>query len=190
MQLYLASGSPRRAELLTRLRVPFAVLELDIPEVRNADESPRAYVMRVAQDKALAGFAKVQDMSAAWVLAADTEVILDDEVFGKPADAKAASEMLTRLAGRTHQVITTVWLVGAAAQLHAESVSEVSFAPLSAAQVDGYIASGEWQGKAGGYAIQGLGETLVTRLCGSFSGVMGLPLHETATLLRRAGVLA
>ncbi|PJK05068.1 septum formation inhibitor Maf [Lysobacteraceae bacterium NML95-0200] len=189
MSLYLASRSPRRLELLARLGVPFSVLDLDIPEIRSADESPRQYVARVARQKAEAGLAQLAGTPDAWVLAADTEVILGDEVFGKPANAADAAAMLARLAGATHQVVTVLWLVSADGALQAESVSEVSFAALADAQIAAYVASGEWQGKAGGYAIQGMAEVFVSRLCGSYSGVMGLPLHETATLLRKAGVL-
>lgn len=190
MSLYLASRSPRRSELLARLGVAFATLDLDIPEIRASTESPRDYVARVARQKAEAGLAQLAGTPDAWVLAADTEVILGDEVFGKPADAAEAAAMLARLAGCSHQVVTTLWLLSAEARMHAESVSEVTFAALSDAQIAAYVASGEWQGKAGGYAIQGMAEAFVSRLCGSYSGVMGLPLHETATLLRQAGVLA
>ncbi|PJK15021.1 septum formation inhibitor Maf [Lysobacteraceae bacterium NML07-0707] len=190
MSLYLASRSPRRSELLARLGVAFATLDLDIPEIRANTESPRDYVARVARQKAEAGLAQLDGAADAWVLAADTEVILGDEVLGKPADAADAAAMLARLAGRRHQVVTTLWLLSAEARMHAESVSEVTFAALSDAQIAAYVASGGWQGKAGGYAIQGVAEAFVSRLCGSYSGVMGLPLHETATLLRQAGVLA
>ncbi|MDO4710128.1 MAG: Maf family nucleotide pyrophosphatase [Pseudomonadota bacterium] len=190
MSLYLASRSPRRSELLARLGVAFATLDLEIPEIRASTESPRDYVARVARQKAEAALAQLAGTPDAWVLAADTEVILGDEVFGKPADAVEAAAMLARLAGRRHQVVTTLWLVSAGARMHAESVSEVTFAALADAQIAAYVASGEWQGKAGGYAIQGRAEAFVTRLCGSYSGVMGLPLHETANLLRQAGVLA
>lgn len=181
--LYLASRSPRRSELLTRLEVAFRALDIDIPEVRAAGEAPEAYVRRVALDKALAGLAQVADDPQAVVLGSDTEVVLGDRVYGKPADADDAAAMLATLAGRTHRVITAVAL--AAQGRHALEVvtSEVSFAPMSAAQIQAYVATGEPMGKAGAYAIQGGGERHISHLAGSYSGVMGLPLQQTAALL-------
>ncbi len=181
--LYLASRSPRRSELLTRLEVAFRTLDIDIPEVRAAGEAPEAYVRRVALDKALAGLARVADDPQAVVLGSDTEVVLGDRVYGKPVDADDAAAMLATLAGRTHRVITAVAL--AAKGRHALEVvtSEVSFAPMSAAQIQAYVATGEPMGKAGGYAIQGGGERHISHLAGSYSGVMGLPLQQTAALL-------
>lgn len=188
--LHLASQSPRRAELLTRLGLDFGRIDLDIPEHRQPGESAEGYVRRVAREKAGAGLLKVMTVPGAVVLGADTEVILDDEVFGKPADAADAAGMLRRLSGRTHLVISAVSVVSAAREAQAVSVSEVSFAELSDADIAAYVASGEAMGKAGAYGIQGRAEQYVTRLSGSFSGVMGLPLHETAGLLRAFGVLA
>lgn len=188
--LHLASQSPRRAELLTRLGLTFGRIDLDIPEHRQPGESAEDYVRRVAREKAGAGLLKVMTVPGAVVLGADTEVILDDEVFGKPADAADAAAMLRRLSGRTHQVISAVSVVDAGREEQAVSVSEVSFADLSDADIAAYVASGEAMGKAGAYGIQGRAEQYVTRLAGSFSGVMGLPLHETARLLRAFGVLA
>ena len=129
----------------------------------------------------------VVGVPGAVVLAADTEVVLDDEVFGKPVDADDAARMLMRLSGRTHQVISVVWAMTADREAQAISVSDVTFAALTPAQLEGYIATGEWAGKAGAYAIQGRAEALVTRLDGSYSGVMGLPVHETAKLLGEFG---
>ncbi|MEA5666478.1 Maf family nucleotide pyrophosphatase [Stenotrophomonas sp. MH1] len=188
--LYLASRSPRRNELLTRLGVPFRALDLEVPEVRGAAESAEAYVRRVALDKALAGLARVADDPQAVVLGSDTEVVLGDRVYGKPVDAADAAAMLASLAGRTHQVITAVAL--AAAGRHALEVvtSEVSFAPMSAAQIAAYVATGEPMGKAGAYAIQGGAERHIRHLSGSYSGVMGLPLQQTATLLAAFGAVA
>lgn len=186
--LYLASRSPRRRELLGRLGLDPRLLDIDIPEVRAPNESAFDYVRRVSREKAGAGLLAVASVPDALVLAADTEVVLDDDVFGKPADADDAVRMLTRLSGRTHQVISVVWLASAAREQQAISVSEVTFAPLTPAQLDGYIATGEWDGKAGAYAIQGRAEAFVTRLDGSYSGVMGLPVHETARLLAEFGV--
>ena len=185
--LYLASRSPRRRELLARLGIEPRLLDLDIPEVRQPGESAFDYVRRVSREKAGAGLLEVVAVPEALVLAADTEVVLDDEVFGKPADADDAVRMLTRLSGRTHQVISVVWLMSASREAQAVSTSEVTFAALTPAQLDGYIASGEWAGKAGAYAIQGRAEALVRMISGSHSGVVGLPLYETRALLRAAG---
>lgn len=186
--LYLASKSPRRRELLARLGIDARLLDLDLPETRHPGESALDYVRRVSREKAGAGLLKVVSMPEARVLAADTEVVLDDEVFGKPACADDARAMLARLSGRTHQVISVVWVMDATREAQAISTTDVTFAALTPAQVEGYIASGEWEGKAGAYAIQGLAEAFVTRLEGSYSGVMGLPVHETAGLLADFGI--
>jgi septum formation protein len=186
--LYLASKSPRRRELLARIGIDPRVLDIDIPEVRQPGEPAFDYVRRVAREKAGAGLLEVAAVPDALVLAADTEVVLDDEVFGKPVDADDAMRMLTKLSGRTHQVVSIVWLVSAGREAQAVSVSDVTFAALTPAHIDGYIAGGEWQGKAGAYAIQGRAEAFVTRLDGSYSGVMGLPVHETAALLAEFGI--
>lgn len=186
--LMLASRSPRRLELLRQLGLDPVVLDVEVPELRAAGEPALDYVHRVAREKAGAGLLAAASRPEARVLAADTEVILDDEVFGKPADAEEAAAMLARLAGRSHQVATVVWVVSAARECSARVVSEVRFAPLDAAMIDAYLASGEWQGKAGAYAIQGRAAAFIAHLSGSYSGVMGLPLFETAALLRRHGV--
>jgi septum formation protein len=186
--LYLASQSPRRRELLGRLGLEFGILDLDVPEHRQPGEPAEDYVRRVAREKAGAGLLQVMGNPAALVLGSDTEVVLDDEVFGKPRDADDAAMMLRRLSGRTHQVISAVSLVSPAREAQTVSVSEVSFAALSEALIAAYVAGDQWQGKAGAYAIQGFAETFITRLAGSYSGVMGLPLHETAILLRQFGL--
>ena len=193
--LYLASQSPRRRELLARLGLAFGVLDLDIPEQRQPGEPPEDYVRRVAREKAGAGLLKVVAVAGARVLGADTEVVLDDDadadrVLGKPRDADEAAAMLRRLSGRTHRVISVVWLVSAARESQAVSISEVTFATLDEATVAAYLATGEWQGKAGAYAIQGAAQAFIAHLSGSHSGVMGLPLHETAQLLRADGLPA
>jgi len=188
--LHLASKSPRRRELLARLGLDFGVLEVDIPEQRAPGESPEGYVARVAREKAGAGLLRVVAVPEAVVLGSDTEVVLDDEVFGKPADAAEAGAMLRRLSGRSHRVLTSVSLVSAGREASVVVASEVSFAELSDADIAEYIASGEPEGRAGAYAIQGGAERFVTRLSGSYSGVMGLPLHETAVLLRGFGIHA
>lgn len=181
--LYLASRSPRRRELLARLGLDFAVLELDVPELRLTTEDAQAYVCRVAHDKALAGLSSLADQPDALVLGCDTEVVLADMVFGKPRDKADAVSMLQRLSGIQHQVISAVSLVSASRQDRAVSVSTVRFAPLPEAVIQRYVDSGESFGKAGGYAIQGLAEAFVERLDGSYSGVMGLPMRHTAQLL-------
>ena len=188
--LYLASQSPRRRELLTQLGATFSALDVDVPEHREVAETPQAYVERVARDKARAGLATLAagHRGAAVVLGADTEVVLDGKVFGKPRDADAAAAMLRRLSGRTHAVISAVWLVAVERELRDVCVSQVRFGPLDAATIATYVATGESFGKAGGYAIQGRGAALIEHLQGSYSGVMGLPLFETSRLLREFGV--
>lgn len=187
--LHLASKSPRRLELLGRLGVPFGVLDLDIPEVRAPGEPADAYVRRVAREKAGAGLLRVMSNPDACVLGADTEVILGDEVFGKPADAADAAVMLRRLSGRTHRVVSAVAVVSASREVQALSVSEVTFDVLDDDTIAAYVATGECMGKAGAYAIQGGAEAFVAHLSGSFSGVMGLPLNVTARLLREMGLV-
>jgi septum formation protein len=186
-RLFLASQSPRRAELLRQLGVAFEPITVDVPEQRQPGEPPEDYVSRVAREKAGAGLLQVAAVDGAVVLGADTEVVLGDEVFGKPADAAAAVAMLRRLSGRTHRVVSTLWCVSAAREEHAQCVSTVEFAPLDEAAIAAYVATGEPFGKAGAYAIQGRAAAFIRRLDGSYSGVMGLPLHETAQLLRRFG---
>lgn len=188
--LYLASKSPRRRQLLEQLGARFVVLDVDVPEVRSAHEPPLDYVSRVAREKAGAGLLALGSAAGAVVLGADTEVVLDGEVYGKPADAAEAAAMLRRLSGRVHEAVSVVWLVGAGREEHAVSVSQVHFADLDEASIDAYVASGEPYGRAGAYAIQGRAGAFVRHLAGSYSGVMGLPLYETAGLLRRFGLLA
>lgn len=185
--LHLASRSPRRSELLARLGLAFGVLDLDVPEVRAAGEPPEDYVRRVAREKAGTGLLQLSGQREAWVLAADTEVVLDDIVFGKPADADDAARMLQLLAGRAHMVISAVSLVSAARELQVVSKSTVTFGELPPAVLDWYLATNEWQGKAGAYGIQGAAQAFITHLDGSHSGVMGLPLAETSGLLAQVG---
>ena len=186
--LYLASQSPRRRQLLEQLDEQFTVVNVDVPEQRADGESPEDYVSRVARDKARAGLATLDGSLADRVIGADTEVVLDNEVFGKPADAEAAAAMLRRLSGRTHTVISAVWLVCAEREVSAICLSQVRFAMLKEALITAYVATGEPFGKAGAYAIQGRGASLVEHLQGSYSGVMGLPLFETARLLREPDI--
>ncbi|WP_256646577.1 Maf family protein [Thermomonas paludicola] len=187
--LHLASRSPRRADLLTRLGLEFGLIDLDIPEQQGASEAAADYVRRVAREKAGAGLLSVVAAPDAVVLGADTEVVLDGVVFGKPLDVVDAAAMLRRLSGRSHEVMTAVSLVSAGWEAQAVSLTRVTVEPLSDAAIDRYLDGGEWRGKAGAYAIQGCFEAHVERLEGSYSGVMGLPLHETARLLRQSGLL-
>lgn len=187
--LHLASKSPRRAELLARLGLDFGVLDLDIPEHRQPGEPAQEYVRRVAREKAGAGLLRVMSVPGAVVLGADTEVILDDEVFGKPRDADDAAAMLRRLSGRTHQAVSAVSVVSAGREAQALSVTEVSFMELAEQDIAAYVAGGQCMGKAGAYAIQGEAERFVRHLSGSYSGVMGLPLFETSQLLKTFGVI-
>jgi septum formation protein len=188
--LHLASQSPRRRQLLQQLGADFRVLDVEVAEQRAAGELPQDYVSRVARDKARVGLASLGETADAVVLGADTEVVLDDEVFGKPQHAADAAAMLRRLSGRVHAVISVVWLVDASQEASVACVSQVRFAPLDESTIADYVATGEPFGKAGAYAIQGRGATLIEHLEGSYSGVMGLPLFETAQLLRRFGVKA
>jgi septum formation protein len=187
--LYLASQSARRRQLLEQLGEQFTVINVDVLEQRADGESPVDYVSRVARDKARAGLATLdgvplEEPPAHRVIGADTEVVLDDEVFGKPADAEAAAAMLRRLSGRTHTVISAVWLVSAEHEASATCLSQVRFATLDETSISAYVATSEPFGKAGAYAIQGRGASLIEHLQGSYSGVMGLPLFEMARLLR------
>ena len=186
--LYLASQSPRRLELLRQVGIEPGVLEVSVPEMRLPGESPQDYVSRVAREKAGAGLLRVMSNPDALVLGADTEVVLGDRVFGKPADASEAAAMLAELAGRTHTVISVVWLLSAGRELRAQSISDVRVTALNSEAIAGYVATGEWRGKAGGYAIQGRAAMFIEHLSGSYSGVMGLPLHETASLLHAFGM--
>lgn len=188
--LYLASQSPRRRELLGQLGVTFSILDVDVTEVPYPEEIPVDYVHRVARDKAQAGWESLarDAQSHALVIASDTEVVLDNRIFGKPRDADDAVDMLQALSGRTHEVISAVCMMSAEKERSDASISRVRFASLSEAEIAAYVASGEPFGKAGAYAIQGKGATLIEHLEGSYSGVMGLPLFETARLLRIFGV--
>lgn len=183
--LHLASKSPRRRELLSMLGLDFGILDLDLPETPAPDEPPEDYVRRVAREKAGAGLLRMAGQPQAVVLGADTEVVLDGRIFGKPVDADDAAAMLRTLSGRTHAVISAISMVSAGRELHAVSVSQVTFAALDDDAISAYLDAGEWAGKAGAYAIQGLAQCFISQLSGSYSGVMGLPLHETTQLLRQ-----
>ena len=184
MRLILGSGSPRRRDLLAQIGVvPDAVLAPEIDESPQRGELPRPYCARMAREKAAAVPAGPEDL----VLSADTTVALGRRILGKPADAGEAAAFLMALSGRRHRVITAVCL-RRGAQLWAREVeSAVKLKRLSDVEVNAYLASGEWRGKAGGYGIQGLAGAFVPWLSGSFTGVVGLPLAETAALLAAAG---
>lgn len=178
--LYLASGSPRRRELLTQLGFDFTRLCCDVEEVRGAHEGAEAYVSRLARDKALAGVAVAPlDLP---VLGADTIVVLNGAVLEKPADDAMAERMLSALSGQTHQVMTAIAFADRQHCLDALVMTEVTFRHLSADDIAGYIASGEPMDKAGAYGIQGLGGNFVRKINGSYHAVVGLPLVETAEL--------
>ncbi|ORM66153.1 septum formation inhibitor Maf [Pantoea rodasii] len=179
--LYLASGSPRRRELLTQLGLQFERLVTDVEEQRQADEAAEAYVRRLALDKARAGVAVApQDLP---VLGADTIVVLNNEVLEKPRDAEHAAQMLSQLSGHTHQVMTAVALADTQCELDCLVTTDVTFRNITAEEISHYIASGEPMDKAGAYGIQGLGGNFVRRINGSYHAVVGLPLVETNELL-------
>ena len=185
----LASASPRRRELLSQLGLEFEAMPSNILEERRAGEAPAEYVTRVARDKALyvAGLVKTRGLPAHPVLGADTEVVLDGDIFGKPRDRDHGMEMLRRLGGRTHEVLSAVCLIHDDREHAALSVSRVSFTSLTEAEIAQYWETGEPADKAGAYAIQGSAAAFIARLEGSYSGVMGLPLHELAVLLKEIG---
>lgn len=193
--IYLASQSPRRRQLLEQLGVRHELLLPDadedaeaLEEVR-AGESPTAYVQRVTALKLDAALARLKrrGLPAAPVLCSDTTVALGRHIYGKPADAADARRMLGELAGRTHRVLTAVAVGTPRRRLAALSTSRVTFAPMSARQIAAYVDSGEPMGKAGAYAVQGRAAAYIAQLSGSYSGIMGLPVFETAQMLRSFG---
>jgi len=186
--IYLASTSPRRRELLQQIGIRFETLAVTVEECRAPDETPVDYVQRVALAKAQAGWAVLGARAVRPVLGADTEVVIDGEVLGKPQDREHGLAMLARLSGRTHEVLSAVAVVAGPRVLTRLSRSTVSFRVMTVAECAAYWATGEPLGKAGGYAIQGRGALFVAELHGSYSGVMGLPLCETGELLRELGV--
>jgi septum formation protein len=191
--IYLASRSARRRELLTQIGVRFHLLlfraqpgrEVDVDEDPQPGEAPAAYVERVALIKAEAGWSSLlqRNLPRAPVLSADTTVAVDGRILGKPADRQQAAEMLAALSGRRHEVLTAIALKNDDQLETALSVSEVAFKKLSDEEIRQYVASGECDDKAGAYAIQGRAARFIAELRGSYSGVMGLPLFETAAIL-------
>ena len=189
LAVYLASASPRRRELLEQIGVSYRLLEVAVDEDHHPGDQPEMYVLRLALSKARAGHAMLSAGNSSAVLGADTSVVSDGEILGKPRDRADGIAMLHRLSGATHHVYTGVALVDDAREATRLSVSAVSFRPLSGEECERYWLSGEPMDKAGGYAIQGKGAMFISRLEGSYSGVMGLPLFETAELLREFGIL-
>ena len=186
--LYLASGSPRRRELLTQIGVPFSVISADIDETPLNHETPSAYVERLARGKAEAGRRTLVSAETGCVLGADTAVVLDGKILGKPVDEAEACAMLKLLSGREHEVLTAVAVLDGERCESLVVRSLVRFRSISAEQAAAYWASGEPRDKAGGYGIQGLGAVFVAGLNGSYSAVVGLPLCETAELLGHFGI--
>jgi septum formation protein len=187
LPLILASASPRRRELLERIGLAIEILPADIDETPRDGESPSGYVARIARAKALA----VARPAGRWVLAADTTVTIDGAILGKAETADEAAAMLRRLSGRTHQVLTGFVLVGERAGdpciRDGLVASDVVMIELPAATVDDYVASSDWRGKAGAYALQGIGAALVRAVHGSVTNVIGLPLAEVIEALREVG---
>jgi septum formation protein len=183
VNIFLASQSPRRRELLQQIGVYFELLPVDIDEAQQAGETPQACVQRLALEKARAGRALLPAGCSQPVMGADTLVVCGDAMLGKPADRAAALAMLQVLSGTTHQVITAVALAGDH-EASCLSISDVTFRALTVAECEAYWETGEPRDKAGAYAVQGLAAVFISRLEGSYSGVMGLPLYETAALLK------
>jgi septum formation protein len=187
--LLLASASPRRRELLEQLGFRFEVVASDVPEEPRPGEVPPVFVRRVAHDKALAVAAR---QPGAWVLAADTVVVVGEEMLGKPVDAREASAMLARLSGREHQVLTGVDLIAPGGTIGdgVTVVTTVRFRKLATEEIEAYVSTGEPLDKAGAYAIQGRAARFVEDVLGSYTNVVGLPVDEVRRLLDRHGLLA
>ncbi|MCH2041244.1 MAG: Maf-like protein [Saccharospirillaceae bacterium] len=187
---YLASASPRRRELLTQIGVQFELAPVDIDETPKPGEGAQSYVERLAREKAVTSLAAIRadgdnnDASRAVVLGSDTSVIINNEILTKPEDTADAKRMLQRLSGNSHQVFTAVAVVSQQKQSIISVTTDVCFRPLSDDEIDAYIATGEPMDKAGSYGIQGKGAILVDKISGSYSNVVGLPLTETAALLK------
>ena len=193
--VYLASQSPRRSQLLQQLGVPHTLLlptpdeDAEALEAVLPREAPSDYVQRVTRLKLDAAMRRrvLRGLPEVPVLCADTTVALGRSILGKPCDAADAARMLARLSGRSHRVLTAVAVGQGARVVQVLSVSQVRFVPMSAVDIESYVASGEPMGKAGAYAVQGLAAAYIARISGSYSGIMGLPLHETAHALRQFG---
>jgi septum formation protein len=188
IDLFLASASPRRREILERMGVRFEVLTQQAEEIVHADETPEVFVVRLALEKARSGLAARPAGTTTPVLGADTAVVVDDTILGKPRDRAEATAMLEQLSGRSHRVLTGLALVDGERESTRLSLSTVTLRDLDAAEIERYWASGEPAGKAGAYAIQGRGGVFVEQLEGSYTGVMGLPMFETHDLLSDFGI--
>ena len=188
MQLVLASASPRRAELLRTAGFTFDVRPADVDETPRPAEPPATYALRVARDKALAAADEIGD--AAWILAADTVVVVDGEILGKPSSHADARRMLSLLSGIVHEVLTAVVVRPDGSEASEVVSTRVRFTKLSPAEIDWYLESGEPDGKAGAYAIQGLGSRFVDWIEGSWSNVVGLPVATVYRMLGRAACYA
>jgi septum formation protein len=187
MTIFLASRSPRRHQLLQQIGIDFEVIDVVIDEHWDGNELPRLHVERLALEKAQAGKNKINITGPCAILGADTAVVLDNLVLGKAENREQAILMLTQLSGRMHHVYSSVALITEFRDQVQTNVSRVCFRPLSREEIECYCGTEEPIGKAGGYAIQGCAAAFIERLEGSYSGVMGLPLFETANLLRSAG---
>ncbi len=190
-ELILASASPRRRELLDQIKVSYSVMPVDIDETPRVNEEARVYVQRIAAEKSL-NCLELHEIDRP-VLAADTTVVIHGRILGKPESLESARDMLVRLSGQTHQVYTAVSIrlssgIHEKRHLQTMSRSDVRFRKLSDDEIEAYCQTGEPMGKAGSYAIQGLASIFVEQLVGSYSGVVGLPLYETASLLSNLGI--
>lgn len=188
--LYLASQSPRRREILQQIGVPFEPVHVSVDETPAENESPADYVRRMALGKASVGFEAVAPLEpkGAVVLGADTIVVLDGQILGKPRDHHHAGAMLKKLSGREHQVLSAVALVSGGKTRDDLSTTQVSFRPLSPGLIESYWHTGEPADKAGAYGIQGLGAVFVQGIQGSYSGVVGLPIENLVPLLEAFGI--
>ena len=194
--VYLASQSPRRRQLLEQLGVPYELLlpdpdeDAEALEVALKNEAPSAYVKRVTCLKLDAAVARLKrrGLQAAPVLCSDTTVALGRTIYGKPENTADAQRMLTELSGRTHHVLTAIAIQSGRKRFDALSISKVTFKAMTSRQISAYVATGEPLGKAGAYAVQGRAAIHITRIDGSYSGIMGLPIRETALLLQAVGV--
>ena len=194
INLYLASQSPRRSELLSQIGFSFSVLAVDVDETVKENENPQDYVIRLAKDKAKSGWFSAKHEYEKVVLGSDTAVVINGKILGKPENREDAIRMLSLLSGNTHQVMSAVALAikgenSTEPELRSViSVSDVTFKTLSSLEIEQYWQTGECSDKAGAYAIQGIAAAFVTHLSGSYSGVMGLPLYETVEILHQAGI--
>ncbi len=185
--IYLASQSPRRRELIEQIGVAFRLIKVTVDESRKKDESPQKHVVRLAEEKASKGWGALSPRDRAPVLGADTVVVINGDILGKPVDVNEASDMLAKLSAHTHEVLTAVCLTNGTPRTRMNR-SLVTFRPISDSERAAYCATSEPMDKAGAYAIQGRAAAFISNLEGSYSGVMGLPLFETAALLSDFGL--